>query len=386
MIRREASRLISAMAARYSLLTIAGPRCAGKSALARRLLPNHLYLDLESPDIMAYAKNSPGDFFWRYAGDIIINEFCRVPELFGHISGAAEKRQVVLLTSRRPSPRVRLGVTGGTAGTVTVLPPTIKDLCACNISLERDEYIHRGFMPCAYRENVDPRKAHLSYLAALLQRDIAPLVRTAEHRTAFTRFFRLLAERVGLALNIGTFASTVGVSQKLLALWMRALEAHFVLFRLPVYPDCFSRAESINAPKFYFTDVGLAAYLLKIQEPGQVIRHPAVGNLFENLVVAEALKAACNQGREANMFYYRNRDGFEIDLVLPSGGDIVPVEIKSSAAFNASFADNIRRFRSFAENIQDGYVVYSGAGNNRVKGVRYVNFREIADIVRELRV
>jgi uncharacterized protein len=413
MIRREASCLIKAMAKSHRLLIIAGPRYAGKSVLAKRLLPNHTYIDLESPGAVWFARNRPVEFLERFRGDIVIDGFHRAPELFKHIKGAAAKRRIVLITSRKPSQRIPRcapqnapqpappqcetantaantasevaadAMTDADIGIITLLPPSIKELNASNVSLERDEYIHRGFIPDAYRKRADPREAQLNCLTALLQQDIAPLVRV-ENREAFKRFFRLLAERVGLALNLRTFAETVGVPRSVLLRWIKVLEAHFVIFSVPVCPSRFhirTEAKAIKAPKFYFTDVGLAAYLLKIETPEQVHRHPAVGNLFENLVVAEALKAACNQGQDANMSYYRNRDGFEVDLILSKGCSIVPIEIKSSPKFNASFANNIRRFHTFGENITDGYVVYSGAGSDRVKDAKYVNFREVGEIV-----
>ncbi len=400
MMRREASRLILTMAENHRQLIIAGPRYAGKSALVKRVLSGHTYIDLESPDNAAFARNRPATFFEHYRGDIIIDEFHRVPELFRYIRGATAKRHIVLITSRKPSQSIRQSaarytppnatptkITANTVakshvGAITMLPPSIRELDYNRISLERDEYIHSGFMLGAYRKKIDPRETQLNYLTALLQNDIAPLVRV-ENRDAFKRFLRLLAERVGLALNPYTFADTVGVRPSALVRWLRVLEAHFVIFRVPVYSDRLRvRSRAISAPKFYFTDVGLAAYLLKIQTPDQVHRHPAVGNLFENLVVAEALKAACNSGQDASMFYYRNRDGFEVDLVLPRGRAILPIEIKSSATFNSAFADNIKRFHSFAENILDGYVVYGGAGSDRVNGAKYVNFREVGAIVR----
>jgi predicted AAA+ superfamily ATPase len=383
MMKREASRLISTMAESHPLLIIAGPRHAGKSVLVRRLLPGHTYINLESPENMMFARKRPRDFFARYRGDIIIDEFRHAPELFGYIRGAAAKRRVVLITSRRLSRYAPRRVTKSAAiGMITLLQPSISEFDACNIRLERDEYIHRGFIINAYRNGADPRETQFRYLTILLQRDIAPLVRVKD-REAFKRFFRLLAERVGLALNLRTFADTVGVPPSVLVRWINVLEAHFVVFRVPVYPNRLRvRSRSIRAPKFYFTDVGLAAYLLKIETPDQVHRHHAVGNLFENLVAAELLKTICNREQNANMFYYRNRDGLEIDLILPKSGAILPIEIKSTSTFNPALKKNITRFQEFAENILDGYVVYSGAESDRVTGVKYINFREVGGIAR----
>jgi predicted AAA+ superfamily ATPase len=383
MLKREASSLILTMAQSHPLLIIAGPRCAGKSFLTRYLLPNHSYINLELPENIAFARKYPIEFLNRHKGNIIIDEFRHAPELFKYIRDVAAQRSVVLITSRRPSqngPRHDAG--SAVAGMVTLLQPSIQELEAHNIRHERDQYIHMGFIPDAYRINANPWAAQFKYLTALLRRDIAPLIRV-ENRKAFKRFFRLLAERIGLALNLRTFAETVGVQPHILVRWIRVLEAHFVVFRVPVYPSRFRvNSMAISAPKFYFTDVGLAAYLLKIQTPEQVYRHPAVGNLFENLVVAEALKANYNMGQSANMFYYRDREGFEIDLILPRGRDILPIEVKSGSTFDPQFAKNIKRFHTFAENILDGYVVYCGTESDRVPRVKYINFREVGEIVR----
>jgi predicted AAA+ superfamily ATPase len=372
------------MAERRPLLTITGPRYAGKSALARHILPNHTYIDLEIPDIAEFAKRRPIEFFERYGGDIIIDEFRHAPELFKHIKNAAADRRIVLITSRKPSQR--LHAPNNTIDTITLLPLSIKELHTCKIILGRDEYIHRGFIPCAYHRNADSRETQLNYLTALLQKDIAPLVRL-ENRRAFKHFLRLLAERVGQALNLGTFAKTVGVPSAVLARWVLVLEAHFVVFRLPVFPIRSDETKAIKAPKFYFTDVGLAAYLLRIPTPDQIPRHPAVGNLFENLVVADALKASCNMGQNVNLFYYRGQEGFEIDLILQRDAVVVPVEIKSTSTYNASFADNIKRFRAFSPNVKDGYVVYNGTGKkkkNMTADAKFIGFRDIEEVVRRL--
>jgi len=383
MIRREVSNLILTTAKRHPLLMVAGPRHAGKSELVKRLLPSHTYIDLESPNNLAFAKGCSEDFFGYYKGDIVIDEFHRAPEIFKHIKPASTDRRVVLITSRKPAQLASRYVPANNAlRVITLLPPSINELCTHNVSLERDEYIHRGFIPDAYKENADHRETQYNYLTALLQQDIAPLIRM-ENREAFKRFFRLLAGRVGLALNLDTFADTVGVPYPVIVRWMRLLEAHFVIFSVPIYPNCFRiRSKAIRASKFYFTDVGIAAYLLKIETPEQVRRHPAVGNLFENLVVAEALKTYCNCGLNTRMYYYRDRNGFEIDLILPKGRAILPIEIKASSRFNSAFADNVKRFHAFAENILDGYVVYGGEGSDRVDGAKYVNFRDVGEIVR----
>ncbi|MDR0331337.1 MAG: DUF4143 domain-containing protein [Chitinispirillales bacterium] len=372
------------MAKQRRVLTIAGPRNSGKSSLAKMLFPRHAYLDLENPRVGGFARSRPGDFFGRVSGDVILDEYRSAPELFPYIrEAAARRRQIVLVTSRLSRQGASLRrLSGVDTGTVILLPLSLRELCGVKgACLERDELIHRGFMPCAHGRGAAPQRMFLdhysTHVEGVLLESASLYVR---EREAFRSFIRLLAGRVGQIINLGSLSKAVGVPPSALTQWMSALEAAFIIFRLPSYPS----SRGVRTPKFYFTDVGLAAYLLGIKNPKHVIRDPSVGSLFENMVVADAFKVRYNLGLGANLYYYRRHCGLEIDLILRSmEGAVVPMEIKSSAEYNSAFADNIRQFSKFSSKIKKGYVIYGGkdSARGREGEVKFVNFRNVWELL-----
>ncbi|MCL4546405.1 MAG: DUF4143 domain-containing protein, partial [Deltaproteobacteria bacterium] len=147
--------------------------------------------------------------------------------------------------------------------------------------------------------------------------------------------------------------------------WISILEASYIIFLLPPWYNNFSK-RLVKSPKLYFYDVGLASYLLGIENEKQVFRDPLRGNLFENLVVAEVLKYRFNKGKKSNLYFYRDSTGLEIDLIYETGRNIYPIEIKSGATISEDFFKNLKKFIKF-----DGLdIPYGGAifyGGNEIQ-------------------
>jgi len=174
--------------------------------------------------------------------------------------------------------------------------------------------------------------------------------------------------------NLNSMSGDIGISSVTLASWFSVLEASYIIFRLPCYFKNFGK-RLIKSPKIYFTDVGLAAHLLGINSIEQISRDPLMGGLFENMVVAEALKQRYNSGKEAELYYFRDQKGFEIDLILNEGQNIIPIEIKATRTYNASLADNIRKFISFSNSAKNAAVIYAGKENGKINNVSFMNFK-----------
>ena len=384
MLQRDISKHILDMAKEYPVLTIVGPRQSGKTTIAKMLFPNHEYVNLEEPDIREFAQKHPRDFFKNYSENLIIDEFQRVPELLSYIQVIVDrenKRGKFILTGSH-QPQMKASISQSLAGRtaiITLLPLSIKELSNNDLFFERDEYIYNGFMPRIYSENSIPKFLYQNYYSTYVERDVRQLINIG-NQNSFERFVKLLAGRIGQILNLNSLAGDVGVSQTTLSSWISVLEASFIVFRLPCYFENFGKRQ-IKTPKLYFTDVGLAAYLLGIENPEQVFRDPLVGNLFENMVVAEVLKTMYNQGRNAEIYYFRNQHGLEIDLLLNKKRDIVPIEIKSSASFDLSFTKNIKLFREFSPKVKDGYLIYSGDKTFATEHAKFLNFREISSVI-----
>lgn len=193
---------------------------------------------------------------------------------------------------------------------------------------------------------------------------------------------RLLAGRVGQEINLHSLSGDIGVSSTTLKEWLSVLEASFVVFRLPPYFENFGKRH-VKAPKIYFTEIGLASYLLGIRKAEEVAHDRQLGGLFENMVVLDALKTRYNQGKDPEMYFFRDNSGLEIDLIVSSHRSLTPVEIKASRTFSADFRRNIGKYRTLSSTVNPGYVVYSGDLSPSVEGTKFVHFTDIHTLFSE---
>jgi predicted AAA+ superfamily ATPase len=184
--------------------------------------------------------------------------------------------------------------------------------------------------------------------------------------TLFERFLKLCAGRMGQILNLQSLGNETGISHTTARSWMTLLEASYIVFLLQPWHTNISK-RLIKSPKLYFHDVGLATFLLGLENDTQVSRDPLRGNLFENMVVSEALKFRYNRGRRNNLFFYRESNGNEVDLLAESGRRLLAVEIKSGATISTDYFKGLRHFaKAFGVNRQiTGGVIYGGRENQR---------------------
>jgi len=262
----------------------------------------------------------------------------------------------------------------GRTSLLTLYPPSLFELGADVKHLSTDELIWRGFMPELYQsQDLDPTDYYRNYFRTYVERDVRKIINIKDS-SLFERFVRLLAGRVGQLVNYSGLAGEVGVSSTSISGWISVLEASFLVFRLTPYFS--NRAKRIvKSPKLYFTEPGLAAYLLGIDAPSLVARDPLRGSLFENLVIVEALKARCNKGLESNLHFLRTESGFEIDIVAENHRELEIGEIKSSMTFHDDFAKNLREFRRGTENVRSAYVIYDGQDYDLSDGTHVRNLR-----------
>jgi predicted AAA+ superfamily ATPase len=370
----------------HPVITVAGPRYAGKTTLVKKLFQRHGYVDLEMPDILEFARTSPFEFlkYHMRSGGLVIDEYLRAPELMSHIRAAVKSvRQpgrFVLVTSRLPQAQYSIARPPlRYPATQILLPLTIEELRRVKFDLSRDEYIYRGFMPRVYcGKEIGPGHIYRNYLTDFIDRDA---IYGPGNRIAFAHFMIGIARRIGQIINLATIAKEAGVSISVAVAWLSTLEAGFIIFRLPPYPKLIGK-RTTKIPKFYFTDVGMAAFLLKIKSSDQVFRDPLSGNLFENMVVADAQKHCCNIGGMTRLSYYRDQNRLEVDLILDKRSSIVPIEIKSNTVFSPSFADSIVEFQKLSRKAANGNIVYGGKTQKRFGEPQYTNFKDMGKIVR----
>jgi len=341
--------------------------------------PDYAYANLEAPEIRALAASDPNAFFSQFPAPVIIDEIQRVPELLSHIQVRADnttqRGQYILTGSHQP--RLQEAVAQSLAGRTALLrllPLSILELTESNLTYTRDEFIYQGFMPRLYNENINPTRLYRNYLQTYVERDVRQMI-NVRSLIDFETFLRLLAGRIGQILNLSSLANDVGVSSTTLKEWLSVLEASFIISRLnPFFENIGKRV--VKSPKIYFTDVGLASYLLGIESPNVAARDPLIGNLFENLVVIEALKTRLNAGREPELYFYRDNKGTEVDLLFRTNRQIIPIEIKSAMTFHADFTEGIARFRKITPHAQKGFVIYAG---KLMPDLAHANVRHFAD-------
>ncbi|MBC2602534.1 ATP-binding protein [Puniceicoccus vermicola] len=274
-------------AKRYPVVTVLGPRQSGKTTLVRSLFPDHGYCNLEDPELRALATRDPKEFLHRHRPPLILDEVHRVPSLLSLLQvrideRPAEKGAFILTGSHRPRIRESIGQSlAGRTSILKLLPLSIAELSAWGVTQDRDA--------------LPANDLYRSFYETYVERDVRQLIEL-RNLQAFELFMKLLAGRVGQLLNLHALAGEIGVSSPTLREWLSVLEASFVVFLLPPYYN-------------NFTEPGLAAYLLEIRTPQQMSRDPLLGNLFENLVVMEALKSRWNQGVDPDLYHIRDQGG-----------------------------------------------------------------------------
>ena len=378
MIERKISPHLLEMAGYFPVVTIMGPRQSGKTTLARKIFPNHVYVNLEDKTAREIAMSDPKAFFELYKAPLIVDEVQRVPELLSTIQVLADETRergcFILTGSHQPKLHAQISQSlAGRTGILHLLPLSIEELSNAGISLSRDEYLFNGFMPRLYDENIPPTMLYPAYYATYVERDVRQLINVSDQHS-FEIFLKLLAGRIGQVVNHSDLAGDIGISATTLSSWLSVLEASYIVFRLPCYFDNFGK-RLIKAPKIFFTDVGLAASLLGIENVSQIARDPLLGGLFENMVVMEALKARYNAGKQPELYYFRVQGRNEVDLILNDNRQLTPVEIKAGMTFDPSFAKDLRKFLSFAKDCVNPTVLYSGDTTTTIHGVKFDSFK-----------
>lgn len=384
MIPRHLSQELLQQLGEYPVVTVLGPRQAGKTTLARGLLKDYEYVSLETPDILSFAREDPRAFLAQYHNKVIFDEIQRAPHLINYLQGIVDESnrpgQFVLTGSHQLELRAAITQSlAGRTGILNLLPFSIGELQDVGITFDTfEEYVFTGFLPRIYDQNQRPNVAYANYYQTYVERDVRQIIRLKD-ATLFEKFIRLLAGRTGQIMNYQSLSADVGVDAKTIKEWLSILEASFVVFKLTPYFENFGK-RVIKSPKYYFTDTGLLTYLLGIEKPEQVRRDPLVGQLFENLVVLEALKARYNQGRASNLYFYRDSRGYEIDLLCAFGRDLIGLEVKSASTFNHSFKKTLLSFSEKQHALKESYVVYNGEEIQFSDGVKAINYKDLVAV------
>jgi len=382
MIKRAISGTILDMASKFPVVTLTGPRQSGKSTLLKSCFADYKYVSLEDPDIRQLAENDPRGFLKNCGTKCIIDEAQRVPDLFSYLQTIVDSRdecgQFILSGSHNFLLMERISQSlAGRTSVLKLFPFSIAELQATNIlPNDLDEVLLKGCYPRLYDKKITAKEYFTSYLQTYIERDVR-LLRNIIDMTAFKRFLKLCAANVGSVLNVASLAKDAGISVVTANSWISILEASFVLLRLPPYYKNFSK-RVIKSSKIYFCDTGLLCNLLNIFNREQLQESNLRGAIFENLIVIELMKAALFKGEEPQLYFWRDTNQNEVDLLCETDGKLEAIEIKSGETKNQKFYDGLKKFSEVSGiSLSDTKVVYGGSDSYRGENQKFISWKEM---------
>ena len=362
-IERHIFPYILRMKNQFKVLLITGSRQVGKSTLLKeKFFSDYEYVVLDDYTELDLAKNDPSLFLKNHPIPLIIDEVQRVPELFLQLKYIADKsseKGKIILTGSQ-SYKLLQNVSDSLAGRICLIDmsslsmreikninfdlpflPTTEYIETRKTHLQSYDnlwkFIQRGSMPELHDENIEWEPFYRSYVRTYLERDVAELINT-KNLLKFNNFMKCLAARTGELLNYNSIARDVGVTLKTIQEWTSILESSGIIYLLHSYENNITN-RTVKTPKVYFMDTGLVCYLVGWSSANVAMNGAMNGALFENFVISEVIKSYYNSGNDVqNLYFYRDKDQHEIDLIIEKDGFLYPVEIKKSARPNIDMA------------------------------------------------
>jgi hypothetical protein len=384
MLPRHLTTTLQRLSASFPIVTVTGPRQSGKTTLVRALFADKPYVTLEDPIERAFAEEDPRGFLARFATGAIFDEAQRWPALFSHLQGIVDNdRQAgrfILTGSQQFS--LLAGVSqslAGRAGVTRLLPLAASEIPAVSTgNLSINTLLLMGGYPALHTQTIQPQDWFSSYIATYVERDVRQVM-NVQDLTTFQRFLRLCAGRTGQLLNLSALASETGIAQSTARAWMSVLESSSLVHLLPPYHRNFGK-RLVKTPKLYFLDTGLACWLLGIRSENVLALHPLRGELFETWVVSEFLKSRYNAGLPPDLYFWRDNNGQEADLLFESDTMLQVVEIKSGQTVTPDYIKAGKKAASFAKTeALTPWLVYGGEDHYLRSGVDVTGWRHLAN-------
>ncbi len=377
-VKRSIIAELQDLANHYPVVMVTGPRQLGKTSLCRKLFPDKPYYSFENPDTRNAVISDPRAFFNTNANGAIIDEFQRYPELLSYMQGVVDEKQqkgqFILTGSNNVS--MLTNVSQSLAGRVAILkllPFSVSEILDITKNYSLDDYLYKGFYPGIYANDLNPTKAYRNYYETYIERDVRQLINIKD-LVSFQKFIRLCA---GQLFNASSIATEVGTSYVTIQSWLSVLQATYVVFMLQPWSVNLSK-RFVKTPKLYFYDVGLASYLLGIENTKHIETHPLRGSLFENLVVVDLLKKRYNAGMDNNLFFYRDNHGNEVDVIQEAGAKVTAYEIKSAQTFTPHFLKGLDYLRKIAPQYAgESHLIYDGVEEMTINEHLIYNFRKL---------
>jgi uncharacterized protein len=366
----------------FPVLVITGPRQSGKTTLTRQLFANKPYVSLENPDEFEFAHADGRQFLARFPQGAVIDEVQRCPPLLSwlqqHVDEKKRMGEFVLTGSAQFD--LMAGITQSLAGRVgraELLPLSGAELGSALLPTRMESMLLKGSYPALFDRQLTVDDWAPNYVATYLERDVRQLLGVRD-LSLFQRFVRLCAARSGQLLNLSALGADCGITSVTARQWMSVLESSYLVTLLPPYHANFGK-RLVKTPKLYFLDVGLMAWLLGIRDANSLASHSARGALFETWVVSEVMKWRFNAGRPAELYFWRDSLGQEVDLLLETPEGLQAIEIKSGSTFASDWPQALHKWATLAgPQVRQPMVVYGGSGQYQRQGCLAVGWRDFS--------
>ncbi|MEM8586115.1 MAG: ATP-binding protein [Bacteroidota bacterium] len=365
----------------FPIISLTGPRQAGKTTLLREMYPDYKYVSFENPKIDAAFKEDPEAFLNAYNQYVIFDEAQNVPDLFSYLQGMVDDQRTPsrFILSGSQNFLLRKNITQSLAGRVvplTLFPLDQSELTNSNrLSEYRNDAIFRGGYPGLEIASIPPGVFYGAYLQTYIERDVQGLI-DSTNLTTFKIFLKVCASFSGQLMNYSSISKAVGVSVPTVKSWLSILEQSYLIFTLVPYFKNFKK-RLVKSPKLYFYDTGLLCYLLDIESPEMLGKHVASGAIFENYVVSEVHKMNVHRGKENKFYFYRDSTKLEVDLVEDRAFKAKLWEIKSALEVDTRQVNNLALVaRNFDQLIQKG-IIYGGGISEYREGIQVLAWNDL---------
>lgn len=345
MINRIAEKKLKHLASTFKSVAVVGARQSGKTTLVKSLFKNKPYVSLENPDVRNFALQDPRGFLDTYPKGAILDEVQRVPGLFSYlqevIDNSKKKGLFILTGSNNFLLQQTISQTlAGRIGYLNLLPFSIEELTkAKKTPVDDDKLMLTGFYPPIYDQKIPAGDWCSNYIRTYIEKDVRQ-IKNITDIILFERFLSLLAGRCAQELNMTALSVEAGVDVKTIQSWIGILESSFIIYLLKPHYKNFNKT-IVKRPKLYFYDTAIVCSLLRITTVQHLQTHPLRGALFESMVITEFVKKRTNAGVPVNLFYWRDKTGHEIDLIVDNAGKLLPIEIKSGKTIHSEFFKNL---------------------------------------------
>ncbi len=381
-LNRTMEDVINEASKYFSVISVTGPRQSGKSTLLKHLFPDIPRYSMKDVNVREFAEHDPVAFLHQHPKGMFIDEVQKVPQLLEYIQGIVDD-----------NPDCRFLLTGssnfellhglceslpGRAGVYELLPMTYQESKSTMSEKPLDEFLYNGLYPAICAGKNKARLFYPSYVKTYLERDVRDLLKIKD-QMQFMKFMKLCAARVGSIFNASELAGQIGVDSKTITNWLSVLQASYLVTLLPPYYENISK-RLVKSPKLYFNDPGLACFLLDIESPRQLARDKMRGPIFENYVVMEVIKHRYNRGLLNGVYFYRDSNQNEVDILLKEEGEITAIEVKSSMTYHTSFEDDISQLSDWIKTpVVNKIIVYTGDFENTASDIKILNYRHLLE-------